>query len=306
MIQPYQFQVRASIERFREDMDDFSELFFEGLFERAPETRSLFRNEDVRRSKLRSMLSTLANCRDLKKLAPTFRRLGERHNGYGVVRADYQPLIDAIEEAVARVDPQGGDEKVRVAWRVMLEAIIELMAPMEGERQLPAQQEVTTTTEPTESGATLYAEVGGYEGIERVHTRFYQTIFADAWLGEFFAGKSLTSLVLKQSRFMETAFGGPDHYQWESPAQAHMHMYITDEQADIREVFLRNAIREEGFSDDIEARWLAVDQSFRPAVVKQEIAECSVRCPGQVPISARRPAGYRPPALIPRAIQKTA
>jgi truncated hemoglobin YjbI len=146
----------------------------------------------------------------------------------------------------------------------------------------------------------MYQEVGGYEVVERIHRRFYESIFAEPWLGIFFNTKSISSLVLKQTKFMVAAFGGPDDYRWDTPAIAHMHMFVTDEQADIREVLLRNAIRQEGLSQELEDRWLAVDQAFRPAIVKSTEAECVMRCPGQVASVAARPAGYRPPVLVAR------
>lgn len=150
---------------------------------------------------------------------------------------------------------------------------------------------------------TLFAEVGGMAAITRVHERFYTELFADDWLGGFFATKNQASLVHKQTRFMAAAFGGPDEYRWDSPALAHMHMQVSDEQADIREIYLRNAIRAEGFSASIEERWLATDQAFRPAIVKDSVADCVLRHPGQMAVSVRKPVGYKPPRLQARAVE---
>lgn len=150
---------------------------------------------------------------------------------------------------------------------------------------------------------TLFNEVGGMAAITRVHERFYTDMFADDWLGGFFATKNQASLVHKQTRFMAAAFGGPDEYRWESPALAHMHMHVSDEQADIRETYLRNAIRAEGFSASIEERWLATDQAFRPAIVKASETDCVLRHPGQMAVVVRKPIGYQPPRLQPRTAE---
>jgi hemoglobin len=304
-MQAHYSQVQSSIQRLQERMDAFSEDFFSRLFTVRPALQSLFVSDESRRLKLRAMLSTLANCRDLERISAAIRRLGDRHGTYGVEQGDYAPLCSVLMGSVARIDPEGGDSAVLSAWQELLVEICELMAP--GYQGIIAADDLSAesrsqTRVPVQDD-TLYQQVGGTEGVTRVHQRFYQTLFADDWLGQFFATKSMSSLVLKQTRFMVAAFGGPDDYRWDSPAVAHMHMYVTGEQADVREVLLRNAIRLEGLSQSLEDRWLAVDQAFRPAIVKQHSGECVMRCPGQVPIGASRPAGYRPPTLLPRAVE---
>ncbi len=59
----------------------------------------------------------------------------------------------------------------------------------------------------------------------------------------------------------------------------------------------------EGLSQDIEDRWLATDQAFRLAIVKESESEAEtvMRGPGQFPVVVRRPGGYVAPALIPRS-----
>ncbi|MFN3714039.1 MAG: hypothetical protein ACK4SX_10295 [Alcanivoracaceae bacterium] len=301
-MQTNQYQVQASVQRLQDRMEAFSLDFFSRLFTVVPALESLFVSEESRRLKLRAMLSTLANCRDLERLMPAIRRLGDRHRNYGVGSGDYAPLCSVLLGSVSRIDPEGAGTSVQQAWQVLLEQVCAVMAPgYEGSiftDVLPSAPEPGAVSAVRDE--SLYERVGGVEAVERVHLRFYQTLFADDWLGHFFATKSISSLVLKQTRFMVAAFGGPDDYRWDSPAVAHMHMYVTGEQADVREILLRNAIRQEGHDQSVEDRWLAVDQAFRPAIVKQHPDECVMRCPGQMAISAARPGGYRPPSLIPR------
>ncbi|MCW8194158.1 hypothetical protein F6455_05090 [Proteobacteria bacterium 005FR1] len=302
--------VRSSISRIREHMGQFSKQFFKELFARAPNTRRLFDSEEARRRKLGAMLATINNAKGLEKLAGILRKVGERHEGYGVVAADYQPLVQALLVTVENVDPQGSDPLLQEEWKELLGKLVALMEPSASldcaveENAVAGKEDIEQAPDIMHElqvvDASLYDEVGGSDTIHRVHLRFYQTLFDDPWLGVFFYGKSQTSLAMKQTRFMVAAFGGPDEYRWESPAVAHMHMHVTDEQADIREVLLRNAIRAEGLSMQIEARWLKVDQAFRSAIVKQHPSECVVRCPGQQPVIARKPANYQPPRLLTR------
>ena len=304
MSQGQQLQVQASVERIRGQMDQFAQCFFTQLFSLRPALQGLLSTEEARRSKLRSMLSTLAKSHDFEKIAPAICRLGERHRDYGVSPGDYAPLHQALLHAVAKTDPEGSSELVQNAWQRQLQRISEMMEERirtsASTPQAPLPSASGAVGKPLEANVSLYQQVGGYEVVERVHQRFYESIFAEPWLGIFFNTKSISSLVLKQTKFMVAAFGGPDDYHWDTPAIAHMHMFVTDEQADIRETLLRNAIRLEGLSQQLEDRWLAVDQAFRPAIVKRSEAECVMRCPGQVASVAAKPAGYRAPVLIDR------
>lgn len=94
---------------------------------------------------------------------------------------------------------------------------------------------------------------------------------------------------------MTAAFNGPNNYSGDTPAFVHMHMFITDEMADIRETLLRKAILAEGLSATIADRWLAVDQSFRRAIVKKSVDECVLKCAGQMPVVAEKPTNYTAP-----------
>ncbi|MGR8941901.1 MAG: group I truncated hemoglobin, partial [Gammaproteobacteria bacterium] len=124
-------------------------------------------------------------------------------------------------------------------------------------------------------------EIGGEDAVHRVHARFYEVMFNHPWLGQFFFGKSEEVLIMKQTQFMVAAFNGPNNYTGDTPAFVHMHMFITDEMADLREQILRKAILDEGLSASIADRWLKVDQSFRSAIVKKTIDECVLKCVGQ-------------------------
>ncbi len=115
------------------------------------------------------------------------------------------------------------------------------------------------------------AEIGGEEKITRVHQRFYDVIFEHPWLGQFFSGKPKVTLIMKQTQFMVAAFNGPNNYLGDTPAFIHMHMFITEEISDLRSQLLKDAILAEGLSESIAEHWLAVDNAFRPSIVKNQL-----------------------------------
>ncbi|MEE4252256.1 MAG: hypothetical protein V2I38_16830, partial [Alcanivoracaceae bacterium] len=116
-------QVHASVERIRGQMNEFSRSFFNQLFSLRPGLRQLLSTEEGRRSKLRSMISVLANSRDFDKLGPAICRLGDRHRDYGVSAQDYEPLHQALLHAVAEIDSQGESSTVQQAWAAQLKRI---------------------------------------------------------------------------------------------------------------------------------------------------------------------------------------
>jgi nitric oxide dioxygenase len=287
--------IKSSVERLRPLSHQFSALFYQSLFRRMPSLEGLFRDDPaVRLAKFTSMLSTFANARNFDKLIPAIRSLAKRHTGYGVRREHYlhsrEAMLDALSEGL-------GDEftsELRTAWEKVLDMMIGVMeeAAEAGGAQPVAPAAVDANSGPVLIDAGLLKAVGGREVIERVHRRFYTTIFEDEWLGRFFWGKNREALVKKQTDFMTACFGGENRYEGETPAIAHMHMFITDEAADYREHLLRQAILAEGISEAITDRWMAVESAFRKAIIKKDIGECVVRCVGQRPVKAPKPEGF--------------
>jgi hypothetical protein len=47
-------------------------------------------------------------------------------------------------------------------------------------------------------------------------------------------------LIIKQTQFMVAALGGQNNYAGDTPAFVHMHMFITEEMADVRENLTRS------------------------------------------------------------------
>ena len=75
-----------------------ADLFYDRLFETAPQVRSLFPDDlSEQKKKLMAMLGTaVANLHKLDTILPAVKALGERHKGYGVTPEHYAPVGAAL------------------------------------------------------------------------------------------------------------------------------------------------------------------------------------------------------------------
>lgn len=106
--------------------DELIEIFYQRVFELAPEARALFARTDWERQK-RALLSTLVllrnSLRNLERLVPALAGLGERHAGYGVRPEHYAPVGQALLESMATI---GGDQwkpEYTRAWTIAYETV---------------------------------------------------------------------------------------------------------------------------------------------------------------------------------------
>jgi len=90
--------VQASFEKVRPIADQAAGAFYQRLFKIAPHYRHMFKN-DIRKQGA-MLMSTLGlavgSLNNLEKILPAVRALGQRHAGYGVTAADYQPVAEAF------------------------------------------------------------------------------------------------------------------------------------------------------------------------------------------------------------------
>jgi hemoglobin-like flavoprotein len=75
-----------------------ADLFYDRLFEIAPEVRSLFPTDLAeQKKKLIVMLATAVNNLDrVDKVIPAVKELGKRHASYGVAAKHYEPVGTAL------------------------------------------------------------------------------------------------------------------------------------------------------------------------------------------------------------------
>jgi hemoglobin-like flavoprotein len=286
--------VKESIESIGKDMDNVSRLFFRELFHLDIRLENVLPGNVVfLNRKFSNMMGVFKNLKHLEKITDSLSKMGERHSmNYGVL-PEYLPAAkQALLLALNKHFKDTFSAELELAWSQVFDettAVMRQAMQQVAPDKIKKKEYVDSAYDPG-----LLEEIGGVDVVTRVHQRFYDDMFEEPWLGQFFYGKSKESLIMKQTKFMVAAFGGANEYEGDTPAFIHMHMFVTAEQADLREKILRRAILREGLSAAIADRWLTVDHAFRPAIVKKSMNECVLKCVGQFPVSAKKPADYTP------------
>ena len=106
-----------------------ADLFYDRLFEIAPETRTMFPKDLTdQKGKLMSMLGiAVTNLHKLDTILPAVKDLGKRHKGYGVTAEHYAPagaaLLWTLEQGL------GADftPEVKAAWSAAYTALAGVM-----------------------------------------------------------------------------------------------------------------------------------------------------------------------------------
>lgn len=121
------------------------------------------------------------------------------------------------------------------------------------------------------NNTTLFDQVGGLPVLQQVHRIFYNKIYAHPWLKHFFAGHNQQSIEARQTAFMAVKMGAKVSYWGKQPKMAHRHLYITEEQFNIRHQLLRQSLMEAGVAPPLARRWLRIDGAFKRQIVKDSI-----------------------------------
>jgi len=288
-------RVRDSIEAIGDRSTQLSKLFYTRLFQLDPAMSDIFHGGvPMLNRKFINMLLTFKNARGIDALRPALESMASRHVGYRAEPAHFALFRDCLLYALGELLGEEFTAELRGSWERLYDEVAGIMS---GWMQAHPEAFAAGTPAPTHVDLTLLQDVGGEDVVRRVHQRFYDSIYNDDYIGQFFFHRAKELVVRKQTEFMVAAFGGPNHYRGEPPAFLHMHMFITREISDIRNVYLRKAILGEGLSEDICERWMRVDNAFLPAIVKQSIDDCVMRVWGQGPFVIKKPAVYIPPRL---------
>ncbi len=121
--------VKTSFDLVEEKADIAADLFYQRLFDAAPELRSLF-PEDLRdqKKKLMGALKVLVNTLDYPdKLIPILEEMGRKHKGYGVVEDHYVPVADALVWTLEEGLGAAFTDEVRHAWTALYSAAASIM-----------------------------------------------------------------------------------------------------------------------------------------------------------------------------------
>ncbi len=119
-----------------------------------------------------------------------------------------------------------------------------------------------------------YAEFGGRAMLEKVSKIFYDKIYEDAWLQQYFSGVAQDHIERQQVDFMQGVCGGEKVFCGRLPVSAHTHIYITDELFDFRKEVLLASLVEAGANQALRELWLKIDDSFRAKLIKKSVDEC--------------------------------
>ncbi len=120
---------------------------------------------------------------------------------------------------------------------------------------------------------SMFDAIGGLTAMERIHKSFYDKVYAHAWLGKFFIGHEQQAIELRQTQFMAEKMGSKTIYPGRELPLAHRRMYITEELLLVRQGLLREALEEEGLSEDLICRWLKIDKAFWAKIKNSSLEE---------------------------------
>jgi len=121
--------VRDSFVQIVLDTDAAARLFYDRLFELAPDTRPLFRNDMTEQGRhLIEMLGKIVTgLSKLDVMLPGLRKLAERHVDYGVEDRHYAVAGNALIHMVTAHGSPGIDSSTLAAWKMAYALIADTM-----------------------------------------------------------------------------------------------------------------------------------------------------------------------------------
>ncbi|MEM9144601.1 MAG: globin domain-containing protein [Pseudomonadota bacterium] len=121
--------VRDSFASLAWDAEGAARSFYGHLFDLAPETRGLFRQDIAEQGrKLMAALGFLVQrLETLERVVPVVEALGRRHVEYGVQARDYASVGQALDRMLAERLPAAEAPQARMAWAKVYGALAEIM-----------------------------------------------------------------------------------------------------------------------------------------------------------------------------------
>ncbi|MGR3491051.1 MAG: globin domain-containing protein [Shimia sp.] len=109
----------------------FARVFYDLLFSRHPQVRSLFPDDLApQRAKFAGMLhQIIESLSDLAPLLEDIRALGERHRGYGAEPAHYDAVGEVLLDALKDTCPGGLTAEERASWAAAYRTLVCVMEP---------------------------------------------------------------------------------------------------------------------------------------------------------------------------------
>ena len=126
-------------------------------------------------------------------------------------------------------------------------------------------------------GKALFERLGGRPVLELAHKIFYDKLYADPWLGGFFAGIDQKRIENQQTDFFSMLTGGPKVYEGRMPQHAHAHIFISEELFLVRHELLRQSLVEARVPESEREEWLKIDMAFKRVLMKGSVGDCQKR-----------------------------
>lgn len=97
---------------------------------------------------------------------------------------------------------------------------------------------------------------------------FYALVFEDPLLSPYFHGSTRQRAIEKVYSFLHQVLAGRKVYFGDRPRNAHHWMTISNQMFDYREDLFFSVVRRHGLSEPLIARWRALQERYRPDIVK--------------------------------------
>ncbi len=112
--------------------------------------------------------------------------------------------------------------------------------------------------------------------VRKITEEFYDLVYQDEWLKLVFTIDQEV-ITNQQVDFMVGALGGEKRYGGKSPGDAHPHIYIDEQMWMRREFLLRQAMKNIGSPEEINEKWLKIDEAFKRLIISSDISEVKKR-----------------------------
>ena len=117
--------VQGSLDNLRHEFDVRSMYFYETLFERAPNLKSMFRDDLAGQGmKFMSTLDEIVRkLGDGERLEERYTDLGEMHAAIGITAGDFAPMEEALIDTMREAMGDKFTPEVEAAWRKAYEIV---------------------------------------------------------------------------------------------------------------------------------------------------------------------------------------
>jgi NAD(P)H-flavin reductase/ferredoxin/truncated hemoglobin YjbI len=116
----------------------------------------------------------------------------------------------------------------------------------------------------------LWLALGNGTKLTAILNDFYTIVYSDKRLSPFFHNTTMQRSVEKVYLFLRQIFTGEKIYIGDRPRNAHHWMVISDEIFDYRRSIMQDCLRRHELPEQLVERWLAIEESFRPDIVKDK------------------------------------